>query len=151
RLDGGLIGDPKVAITRQTLAQPPGASPSHAATGFHVIEFLLWGQDKNPGADSGRRAVEFQLGGPHHAERRRLFLQTATKLLAEDLDQLAAAWAPGRPGNYAAQFLALDQREALGRMLSGMAILADQAIQRQRLLGVLDSHVRMSTLARYSL
>jgi putative iron-regulated protein len=150
--DGGLIGNPKVAITRQTLAQPPGGpDPSHAATGFHVIEFLLWGQDKNPGAERSRRAVEFQLGGPHHAERRRLFLQTATKLLVEDLDQLTAAWSPRQPGNYAAQFLALDQREALGRMLSGMAILADQAIARQRLMGVLNRQVRVSPLARYSL
>jgi putative iron-regulated protein len=150
--DGGLIGNPKVAITRQTLAQPPGGpSPPHAATGFHVIEFLLWGQDKNPGAEHGRRAVEFQLGGPHHAERRRLFLQTATKLLVEDLDQLTAAWSPRQPGNYAAEFLALDQREALGRMLSGMAILADQAIARQRLLGALNRQVRVSPLARYSL
>src|SRR5215469_14382853 len=30
--DGGLIGDPKIAITRQTLSRPPGgADPPHAA------------------------------------------------------------------------------------------------------------------------
>ena len=68
----------------------------------------------------------------HHADRRRLVLQTATKLLVEDLDQLTAAWAPRTKGNYAEAFLALDPREALGRVLAGMAILADQAIARAR-------------------
>jgi hypothetical protein len=103
--DGGLIGDPKIAITRQTLRQPPGGTnPTHAATGFHVIEFLLWGPDKNPGSDQSRRATDFQAGGPHHADRRRPFLQTATKLLVEDLDELTAAWTPKKPDNYAAQF-----------------------------------------------
>jgi len=116
-----------------------------------VIEFLLWGPDKNPGSDQSRRAMDFQAGGPHHADRRRLFLQTATKLLVEDLDELTAAWAPKKPGNYAAQFLALDPREALGRMLSGMAILADQEIARQRLLGALDDRIRANPLGRYSL
>ena len=150
--DGGLIGDPKIAITRQTLRQPPGGTnPTHAATGFHVIEFLLWGPDKNPGSDQSRRATDFQAGGPHHADRRRLFLQTATKLLVEDLDELTAAWTPKKPDNYAAQFLALDPREALGRMLSGMAILADQEIARQRLLGALDDRIRANPLGRYSL
>ena len=150
--DGGLIGDPKIAITRQTLERPPGgADPTHAATGFHVIEFLLWGQDKNPGAPNGRLPADFQLGGAHHADRRRLVLQTATKLLVEDLDQLTAAWAPRTKGNYAEAFLALDPREALGRMLAGMAILADQAIARERLLGVLDDRIRAKPLGRYSL
>jgi putative iron-regulated protein len=150
--DGGLIGDPKIAITRQTLSHPPGSNDAtHAATGFHVIEFLLWGQDKNPGAPAGRLPADFQLGGAHHADRRRLVLQTATKLLVEDLDLLTAAWAPRVKGNYAEAFLALDPREALGRMLAGMAILSDQAIARERLLGVLDDRIRAKPLGRYSL
>jgi putative iron-regulated protein len=148
----GMIGDPKIAITRQTLGHPPGgADPTHAATGFHVIEFLLWGQDKNPGSPTARMAADFQAGGAHRADRRRQFLQTAVKLLAEDLDQLAAAWAAQIKGNYAAEFLALDPREALGRMLAGMAILADQAIARERLLAVLDDRIRAKPLDRYSL
>jgi putative iron-regulated protein len=150
--DGGLIGDPKIAITRQSLRQPPRAQGTgDVATGFHVIEFLLWGQDKNPGRRHGRHAEEFQAGGDHHADRRRLYLTTATKLLVEDLDQLALAWAPQKLGSYAQQFLALAPRDALGRMLSGIAILADQEIAGRRLLGALDDRTRASPLARYSL
>jgi hypothetical protein len=36
-------------------------------------------------------------------------------------------------------------------MLSGMAILADQEIARQRLLGALDDRIRANPLGRYSL
>ncbi len=146
----GLVGDPRIAITRQTLRDPPGAhGPGEAATGFHVIEFLLWGRDKSPG--HGRPAADYLAGGDRHADRRRLYLATATKLLAEDIDSLADAWAPHKPDNYAAQFLKLDRREALGRMLTGMAVLADEEIARRRLLGALDARARASGLARYSL
>jgi putative iron-regulated protein len=150
--DGGLIGNPKIAITRQTLRQPPATqSAADAATGFHVIEFLLWGQDRNPGSHHLRHAGDFQPGGQNHADRRRMYLTTATKLMVEDIDQLAFAWAPQKQGAYAQQFLALDPREALGRMLAGIAILADQEIAQQRLLAALDDRTRASPLARYSL
>lgn len=147
-----VVGDPKTAITRQTLSpQGYAGDPTHATTCFHVIELLLWGEDKNPGSRNARLAADFQAGGPHHADRRRQFLETVAKLLVEDLDQLTAAWAPQTKGNYAAEFLALDPREALGRMLAGMAILADQTIARERLLAVLDDRIRAKPLGRYSL
>ena len=144
-----LIGDPKVDLTRRTLRQPPGAAnAADAATGFHVIEFLLWGKDKNPGFGRGRPPKDYEGGS---ADRRRLYLTTAIKLLIEDIGQVTQAWAPQAAANYAAQLLALDQREALGRILSGMAILADEEIAHRRLLAALDDRTRASPLDRYSL
>jgi len=71
---------------------------ANVATGYHAIEFLLWGQDLNgTGKGSGvRPATDFDLknctGG--HCERRAEYLRVATKLLVEQLKLMAGHWAP---------------------------------------------------------
>ncbi|ASP36965.1 imelysin family protein [Labrenzia sp. VG12] len=89
-------------ITAELLAdtlQEAGEVEANVATGYHAIEFLLWGQDLN-GTDAGagsRPATDFDTanctGG--NCERRIQYLQAATDLLISDLQEMAAAWAPG--------------------------------------------------------
>jgi putative iron-regulated protein len=68
----------------------------NVATGYHAIEFLLWGQDLNgtkPGAGN-RPATDYSLtactGG--NCDRRRAYLTAATDLLISDLRTMANAW-----------------------------------------------------------
>ncbi len=72
---------------------------ANVATGYHAIEFLLWGQDLNgtgPGAGN-RPATDFDLakctGG--NCDRRRAYLTAATGLLVDDLDEMTANWKAG--------------------------------------------------------
>jgi putative iron-regulated protein len=99
---------------------------SNVATGYHVIEFLLWGQDLNgnqPGAGS-RPASDFSLtdctGG--NCERRRQYLQAATSLLVKDLEDMANNWKEG--GASVAELTAKGEAGALATMLTGMGSLA---------------------------
>jgi len=69
---------------------------ANVATGYHVIEFLLWGQDLNgtgPGAGN-RPATDFDTanctGG--NCDRRRAYLAAATELLIDDLGEMVVAW-----------------------------------------------------------
>ncbi len=88
-------------ITKKLLAdklQEAGGVESNVATGYHAIEFLLWGQDLNgtgPGAGN-RPATDYDTknctGG--HCDRRAQYLETATDLLVDDLTWMAAQWAP---------------------------------------------------------
>lgn len=88
-------------ITRELLTdklQEAGGVESNVATGYHAIEFLLWGQDLNgtgPGAGN-RPATDYDVknctGG--HCDRRAQYLQTATDLLADDLAWMAEQWKP---------------------------------------------------------
>ncbi|MGB0683701.1 MAG: imelysin family protein [Magnetovibrionaceae bacterium] len=71
---------------------------ANVATGYHAIEFLLWGQDLN-GTKAGagnRPATDFDpancTGG--NCERRVAFLVAATDLLITDLEEMVAAWGP---------------------------------------------------------
>lgn len=107
-------------------------------TGWHAIEFLLWGQDLSASGPGNRPHTDYVAGSPG-AERRRLYLQLVTAELVKELDGLAAQWQPGDAKNYAGQFAKLAPREAVGRMVNGMAILAGYEFMSERLGVALDS------------
>jgi len=76
--------------------QEIGGIEANVASGYHAIEFLLWGQDLNgtgPGAGN-RPATDFDTanctGG--NCDRRAAYLAAATDLLVEDLDEMVANW-----------------------------------------------------------
>lgn len=89
-------------ITKELLAdtlQEAGGVEANVATGYHAVEFLLWGQDLNgtgPG-NGARPATDYDL--KHctngHCDRRAQYLRAATDLLVDDLAWMAAQWAPG--------------------------------------------------------
>ncbi|MCH8858917.1 MAG: peptidase [Proteobacteria bacterium] len=72
---------------------------ANVVTGYHAIEFLLWGQDLNgTGAGAGNRpASDYDANActNGNCERRAAFLRVVTELLIADLDEMVAAWAPG--------------------------------------------------------
>ncbi len=71
---------------------------SNVATGYHAIEFLLWGQDLNgTGPGAGKRPhTDFDLanctGG--NCDRRIAYLRASSQLLLSDLQEMVAAWSP---------------------------------------------------------
>ena len=78
--------------------QEAGGIEANVATGYHAIEFLLWGQDLNgtgPGAGA-RPYTDFDVanctGG--NCDRRGRYLSSATALLVADLEEMVANWRP---------------------------------------------------------
>ncbi len=72
---------------------------SNVATGYHAIEFLLWGQDLNgtgPGAGA-RPASDFDTKncGNGNCARRAAYLTTATDMLVDELAWMTEQWADG--------------------------------------------------------
>src|SRR3990167_7545346 len=102
-----------------------GGSEANVATGYHAIEFMLWGQDlngSNPGAGA-RPATDFVVGegatGGNN-ERRRAFLKAAGELLVSDLDAMVVQWQAGNADNYRASLQAESAENGLRKMLFGM-------------------------------
>ena len=100
-----VIGGEKLdtsSITKALLAdtlQEAGGVEANVATGYHAVEFLLWGQDLNgtgPG-NGGRQASDFDAENCTNGNcaRRAEYLRTVTELLVDDLAWMAAQWAPG--------------------------------------------------------
>jgi putative iron-regulated protein len=73
-----------------------GGIEANVATGYHAIEFLLWGQDLNgtgPGAGN-RPATDYDLKACTHGncDRRAAYLTVATDKLITDLAWMTAQW-----------------------------------------------------------
>jgi putative iron-regulated protein len=68
-----------------------------------------------------------------------VYLRLVTEKLAADLGSLAAVWADQSATGYAARLASLPQREVVGRMINGMAILAGFEFMSERLAVALDS------------
>ncbi|QLQ32651.1 MAG: peptidase [Candidatus Thiothrix singaporensis] len=121
-----------------------GGSEANVATGYHAIEFLLWGQDFNAKPqDSGQRPYTDYAKGDActhgNCERRAQYLKAVTALLVGDLQTMADDWADGKD-NYRKAFLALDENEALRRMLFGMGSLSLGELAGERMNVALLAH-----------
>ncbi|MCW9042888.1 MAG: peptidase [Pseudopelagicola sp.] len=110
---------------------------ANVATGYHAIEFLLWGQDLNgTEAGAGRRPyTDFVMGEGctgGNCDRRVDYLQAATDLLLSDLEDMVAAWGEG--GAAHAEVMQ-DETAGLSAILTGMGSLSygELAGERMRL------------------
>jgi len=108
---------------------------ANVATGYHAIEFLLWGQDLNgtgPGAGN-RPASDFDVqnctGG--HCDRRIQYLRAATDLLIDDLSFMAKAW--GAKGKARAAVLKGKPEAGLVRIITGMGSLSYGELAGERM------------------
>jgi putative iron-regulated protein len=134
----GLINSDKDLTLDAIIAANQADDEANVTTGWHAVEFLLWGQDFSADGPGARPASDYTPGTPAN-DRRREYLRLVTSQLIADLASLSTAWSPDRGDGYAAKFKALPQREAVGRMLNGMAILAGFEFMSQRLAVALDS------------
>ncbi|RED18767.1 imelysin family protein [Pontivivens insulae] len=113
------------------------AVESNVATGYHAIEFLLWGQDLN-GHDAGageRPWTDYAVGDActnDNCDRRGDYLLAATQLLVSDLEWMSAQWAEGGAARAA---LMADEAVGISTILTGMGSLSygEQAGERMRL------------------
>ena len=108
---------------------------TNVSTGYHAIEFLLWGQDLNgngPGAGA-RPFTDYAIGAActnGNCDRRAAYLQSATTLLVNDLEFMAAAWAP--EGAARATVMA-DETAGILTMLTGMGSLSYGELAGERM------------------
>ncbi len=139
------IGGKKVdarQITWRTLRslQEAGGVEANVATGYHAIEFLLWGQDLNgtgPGAGN-RPWTDYARGKAcTHApcDRRAAYLVAATQLLVDDLAWMAKQWAKDGEARKA---LLADPKAGIAAIVTGLGSLAYGELAGERMkLGLL--------------
>ncbi len=114
--------------------QEAGGIEANVATGYHAIEFLLWGQDLNgtePGAGN-RPATDYDLKActNGNCDRRATYLATVTDLLIEDLDWMARQWGP--TGD-ARRFITRDETAGLTSVFTGLGSLSYGELAGERM------------------
>ncbi len=99
---------------------------ANVASGYHAIEFMLWGQDlngTNPGAGA-RPFTDFAAGDActnGNCDRRAAYLQSATDLLVADLTEMVDNWDEDGP---ARATVTADPQKGILAMLTGMGSLS---------------------------
>ncbi|MBZ4023752.1 imelysin [Rhodobacter sp. TJ_12] len=144
-------------ITPETIAAlNENGGEANVASGYHAIEFLLWGQDQDyanmiedsvtPGPlSAGARPVSDFTSDPH-AARRLAYLQAAGAQLVADLSTVAAAWdetVAGDSGLYRAALLGeltgdqaamnIPTQEAIKQILTGVGVFAKSELANERI------------------
>ncbi|MDO8360926.1 MAG: imelysin family protein [Devosia sp.] len=116
--------------------QEAGGIEANVATGYHAIEFLLWGQDTHgTGAGAGERpATDYDLKActNGHCDRRAEYLKSASDLLVTDLEEMVGKWGAGGAARVALEDL------GISAILTGMGSLSYGELAGQRMkLGLL--------------
>lgn len=110
---------------------------TNVSTGYHAIEFLLWGQDlKGLSGGAGERpATDYDTNACTHGNcaRRAAYLKAASDLLVSDLEEMTADW--GKDGKARAELLAKGDDGALSEILTGLGSLTygEMAGERMKL------------------
>ncbi len=138
-LTAGIINgtDTIDAATLESLNEAGGEK--NIATGYHAIEFLLWGQDRSDTGPGERPYTDYLTDGTGTAEnqdRRGLYLTTTGDLLVGHLGQVHDAWAEG--ATYRTNFEA-DPEGSFEKILTGMIVLSGFETGGERLQASLDS------------
>lgn len=134
---GGKTVDASV-IDKKLIAETlheAGDVEANVASGYHAIEFLLWGQDLNgTGKGAGNRpATDFdtQNCSNGNCDRRIAYLTAATDLLIDDLGEMVAEW--GKEGATRKKLLGSSDGEALTVILTGMGSLSYGELAGERM------------------
>ena len=102
----------------------------NVSTGWHAIEFLLWGQDLNAYGPGYRPVSDYTTAA--NADRRATYLATVSDLLVSHLNDMVEAWAPGR-NNYRAQFTSKDADAALTDIITGIGEMSRGELAGERM------------------
>jgi len=124
---------------------------ANVATGYHAIEFLLWGQDqdynnfvkdsvtKGPMTAGQRPVSDFTKN--KNADRRKAYLQAAAQKIINDLTVISDAWAKGDNTNYRAALLGtnadakknISLEDAQKDIFAGMGVFIKSELANERI------------------
>lgn len=116
------------------------ASETSIFTGWHAIEFLLWGQDLSTTSAGTRPYTDFLTTGgtAQNQARRKTYLKVVTDLLVEHLGIVRNAWKTGSV--YREGFMNnADIPAVMGNIFTGIGSLCKGELAGQRMFAAVDS------------
>ncbi len=123
-------------ITLEVLEAKNGdGGDANVSTGYHAIEFLLWGQDNTSALEklAGQRPfTDFVEGGTSENQTRRsTYILVCANLIIENLESLIAQWEEG--GSYRTEFNTLSDNNLLTNLFGSIAELSKSELAVERM------------------
>ncbi|MDE0269004.1 MAG: hypothetical protein OXI96_08220 [Acidimicrobiaceae bacterium] len=131
--NAGIINNPEdyPQITAGLLLQlNEQGGEANISTGWHAIEFLLWGQDLNQNGPGNRPVTDYTTAA--NSDRRSQYLEVVTDQLIIHLEELVNAWAPDKD-NYRKTFESMGAREALQLAFTGIGEMSRGELAGERM------------------
>ena len=149
----GSLKQDTSTITPELLAgmNEIGGSEANVTTGYHAIEFLLWGQDTNGvGEGAGNRPVSDYItdltneasqctsgevinSDASICERRGQYLKAASQLLVDDLTAMEAQWQPESENTLRSNMMTRKNNNGLRQIMYQMGSLALGELASERM------------------
>jgi putative iron-regulated protein len=130
--EAGIVNDtagvPEITTDVLVAANEAGGE-TNISTGWHAIEFLLWGQDLSEDGAGQRPVTDYTTAA--NADRRGTYLTLLTDLLVSDLTSVRDQWEP-ETGSFRETFLA-DPGQAVANILRGMGALSAGELAGERM------------------
>lgn len=108
----------------------------NVSTGYHAVEFLLWGQDFYTDGPGQRSYTDYTTAA--NADRRAHYLNTVADIIVDDLTQLEYQWRPNE-NNYRAEFETFEDTVALKKILQGIVFMAGDELSGERMYVAYDT------------
>jgi putative iron-regulated protein len=130
--NSGIINDTGEypSITADVLVEAnENGGEENVSTGWHAVEFLLWGQDRSATGSGQRPLADYTTGA--NAARRAEYLRLVTAQLVDDLTAVRDQWDPDT-GSYREKFLK-NPRRAISNALRGIGTLSAHELGGERM------------------
>jgi putative iron-regulated protein len=144
--DVGIVNMPELLpeITAEGLDQLNGFAdePENVSSGYHAVEFLLWGQALEDVGPGKRPATDYVVGGPSkNPDRRADYLNVAVEGIVSHLKAVRDAWAPG--ASYRVGFEQdANLEQSLTHIFTGLAKFSKGELGSQRIGAAYESKHR---------
>jgi putative iron-regulated protein len=136
--NAGIVNDrfayPKITEDVIVEANEKGGE-TNISSGWHAIEFLLWGQDRSQDGPGARPAGDYATA--RNARRRAAYLRLTTERLLSDLRSVRTPWSP-EGGAYRTEFLD-DPDAALTKIFRGIGALSSHELAGERMAVAFES------------
>jgi putative iron-regulated protein len=140
-----VAGDPHAGIVNDRTTYPKiteevivesneKGGETNISSGWHAIEFLLWGQDRAKNGPGARPLSDYTTAP--NARRRAAYLRLTTDRLVSDLRSVRAPWAPD--GAFRKTFLG-DLDSALRKIFRGIGALSSHELAGERMAVAFES------------
>ncbi|RXJ94640.1 imelysin [Malaciobacter molluscorum] len=153
--DSKTVDVNKITVDSLTALNENGGE-ANVSTGYHAVEFLLWGQDQDYSnfmkdavshgpLTAGQRPLS-DFTSDKYAQRRLDYLKVSSKKIVDDLAIVTSAWEKNLSGNtglYRAAFLGelkganasknLSSKDALRQVFAGMGVFVKSELANERI------------------
>ena len=131
--NAGIINDRSQKLTKDFLALAnERQGEKNISTGYHAIEFLLWGQDRSLVSAGDRPLSDYVGENARNQDRRRKYLSLTSELLVEHLKSVTEQW-QSEEVNFRQEFVDQAAEKSLGEIMTSLIAMAGDELKSERI------------------